>query len=79
MCTTIRRQLINKRSKETQIKLHEAMAVPTLTDPKYGLQGKKPVAKIETAEMKFMRSVAGYRRKDKITNIKLGQSCTSSI
>jgi hypothetical protein len=32
---------------------------------------KNQAAKIETAEMKFLRSVAGYTRKDQIINTKI--------
>jgi hypothetical protein len=43
------------------------MAVPALA---YGSEiwaiTKRQEAKIETAEMKFLRSVAGYTRKDQI-------------
>jgi hypothetical protein len=49
---------------ETQIKFYKATAVPTLA---YGSEiwttTEKQEAKIETAEMKFLRSVAGYTRK----------------
>jgi hypothetical protein len=47
------------------------MAVPMLT---YGSEIwtiKKQEAKIESAETKFLRSVAGYTRKDQITNTKI--------
>jgi hypothetical protein len=53
------------------------MAVPTLT---YGSQIRntttttttnKGEAKIETAEMKFLRSVAGYTTNDQIRNTKI--------
>jgi hypothetical protein len=46
------------------------MTVPTLT---YGSEistVKKQETKIEIAEMKFLRSVAGYRRKDQMRNTK---------
>jgi hypothetical protein len=56
------------------------MAVPTLT---YGSEIwniiKKPETKIETAEMKFLRSVAGYTRKEEITILKLGKTSTYLI
>jgi hypothetical protein len=35
---------------------------------------KKQEAKIETAEMKFFRSVAGYARKDQTINTKIGEA-----
>jgi hypothetical protein len=49
------------------------MAVPTLT---YGseiwtITKKKQEEKIETAEIKFLKRVAGYRRKDQIRNTEI--------
>jgi hypothetical protein len=56
MCSKIRTLNKNTR-KETQIKFYKAMALPTLT---YGSEiwtiTTKQEAKIETAEMKFLRS-----------------------
>jgi hypothetical protein len=60
----------NKTRKDTQIKFCKAMAVPTL---KYirirnlDYNKRKRYVKIETAEMKLLRSVAGYTRKDQIS------------
>jgi hypothetical protein len=69
MCSTTRRALNNKIRKETQIRFYQATAVPALT---YGSEiwaiTKKQEGKIETAEMKFLRSVAGYTRKGQIRN-----------
>lgn len=66
MCGTIRRTLKNKTLKSTQLKFYKTMAVPTLT---YACENwtinRSDKRKIETAEMKFLRSVAGYRLLDK--------------
>jgi hypothetical protein len=63
MCSTIR--TLNKTRKDTQIKLYKTIAVPTHTRT-YGSEiwtiRKKQEAKIKTAEMKFLRTVAGYTR-----------------
>jgi hypothetical protein len=62
MCSTIRTTLNKKTRNDTQLKIYKAMAVPTLT---YGSQiwiTKKEEAKIERAEMKFLRSVVDYTR-----------------
>jgi hypothetical protein len=72
MCSTIRRTLNNKPRKGKQIKFYKAMAVPTLT---YGFEirtiTKNQEANIETAEMTFLRSVAGYKRNGQIRNTKI--------
>jgi hypothetical protein len=71
MCGTIRRTKNKKKKKETQIKFYKAMVVPTFT---YGLEiwtiTRKKEARIETAQMNFLRSVAGYKRIDQIRNSK---------
>jgi hypothetical protein len=75
MCSTIR-TLNNKTRKETRIKFYEAMAVPTLRT--YGseiwaITKEKWEAKTEAAEMKFLRTVAGYTRKDQIRNTEISE------
>jgi hypothetical protein len=69
MCGTIRRMLYKKTRKDTQIKFYKAMAGPTFT---YGSEiwtlTIKQEARIETVEMNFLRSVAGYERTDQIRN-----------
>jgi hypothetical protein len=37
------------------------------------MEEKTQEARIETAEIKFLKSVAGYTRKNPIINIKLGK------
>jgi hypothetical protein len=63
MCSTIR-ILNNKTRKDTWIKLYKAIAVPIHTYRYEIWTIKNQEGKIETAEMKFLRSVAGYTRKD---------------
>jgi hypothetical protein len=50
--------LNNETRRETQIKLHEAVAVLTHASQIWTTT-KKQEAKIETAEMKLLRSAAG--------------------
>jgi hypothetical protein len=73
MCSTIRRTLNYRTRKDTQIKFYKAMAVPILT---YGseistITKKKQEGKTETAEMKFLRSVARLQKKDQTRNTKI--------
>lgn len=60
MCGTIRRTLKNKTQRSTQLKFYTSLAVPILT---YGSENwsinRATKKKIETSEMKFLRSVAG--------------------
>lgn len=69
MCGTIRRTLKNKTLRKTQLKFYKTMAVPMLT---YACENwtlnRSDRRKIETAEMKFLRSVAGYTLFDKKHN-----------
>jgi predicted DNA-binding protein (UPF0278 family) len=68
-CGTIRRILNKKTRKETQIKFYKVMAIPTLTySSETWTLTKKQRQNIETAEMKFLRNVAGYTLKDQIRN-----------
>lgn len=66
MCGTIRRTLKNKTLRSTQLKFYKIMAVPVLT---YASENwtlnRSDRRKIETAEMKFLRSVAGVTILDK--------------
>jgi hypothetical protein len=61
MCGTIRRTLRQKNLQSTQLKLYKITAVPMLTYASenwtINLSDKR---KTESAEMKFLRSVAGY-------------------
>jgi hypothetical protein len=74
MRSTIKRILNNKARKDTQIKLYKAMAVPILT---YGSEfwtvTKQQEAKTETAEMRFLKRVPDYTRKDQI-NTTIGKN-----
>ena len=69
MCGTIRRTLKNKTLRKTQLKFYKTMAFPMLT---YACENwtlnRSDRRKIETAEMKFLRSVAGYTLFDKKHN-----------
>jgi hypothetical protein len=66
MCGAIRRTLTNKTAKDTQVNFYKFMAVPTLfVDVKLGHW--KEV--IETADMRFLRHVAGCIRRDEISNL----------
>jgi hypothetical protein len=69
ICGTIKRTLINKTRKYTQLKFYKAMAVPVLL---YGCENwalnRVDRKKIETAEMKFSRRVAGFTLRDEVRN-----------
>jgi hypothetical protein len=72
MCSTIKRTLINKTRKDTQLKFCKAMAVLVLL---YGCENwalsRVDRRKIGTAEMKFLRRVTGYTVRDEVTNTTL--------
>ena len=69
MCGTIRRTLKNKTLRKTQMKFYKTTAVLMLT---YACENwtlnRSNRRRIETAEMKFLRSVAGYTLYDKEHN-----------
>ena len=69
ICGTIQRTFKNKIRKETKMKFYKVMALPTLL---YGSETWVPTqklnSKIQAAEMKFLRSVKGCTRMDKIRN-----------
>ena len=69
---TIRRTLKNKTRKETMIKFYKVMSVPAIT---YGSEtwiiNKSDKRKIQSAEMRFLRSVAGYRLTDRKRNCEI--------
>ena len=60
ICGTIRRNLKNKATRTTLLKFYKTVAVPVLT---YGSEiwslTETDKRKIETSEMRFLRSVAG--------------------
>jgi hypothetical protein len=60
MCGTIRRTLRQKTLQSTQLKFCNLMAVPMLTYESENWTINRSDKKIELAEMKFLRSVAGY-------------------
>jgi hypothetical protein len=70
MCGTIECTVTNKTRKDTQLKFYKFMAVPTLL---YGCEtwalNRSDKRKIETAEMRFSRHVAGYTRRDEISDL----------
>ena len=61
MCGTISRTLKGKTQLSTQIKFYKVMAVPVLM---YGSENwslnRSDKRKIEAAEMRFLRPMAGY-------------------
>ncbi|KAJ4441949.1 hypothetical protein ANN_11813, partial [Periplaneta americana] len=69
ICGTIKRTLLNKTRKETILKFYKVLAVPSLL---YGSEcwtlTENQKHKIEVSEMRFLRSVAGYRRTDRQYN-----------
>jgi hypothetical protein len=69
MCGTIKRILINKIRKDTQMKFYKVMAVPVLL---YGCENwalnRVNRRKIETAEIKFLRLVSEYTLRDEVRN-----------
>ncbi|KAJ4431286.1 hypothetical protein ANN_19883 [Periplaneta americana] len=69
MCGTIKRTLKNKTLQSTQLKFYKVMAVPTLTyaSDNWTLN-RADRRKIETAEMKFLRSIAGVTILDRKRN-----------
>jgi len=66
ICGTIRKNLKKTRT-DTQIKFYKVVARPSLL---YGSETwvttKRDVTRLEAAEMRFLRSVKGYTRLDKI-------------
>jgi len=66
MCGTIRKHLKKPRT-DTQIKFYKVVARPSLL---YGSETwvttKRDMNRLEAAEMRFLRSVTGYTRLDKI-------------
>jgi hypothetical protein len=69
MCGTIKRTLKNKTRTETQIRFYNVMAVSA------GLHGsdnwvlaEKDKNRIQTAEMRSLRSTMGLTRQDRLTN-----------
>ena len=69
---TIRRTLKNKVRKETMLKFYKVMSLPTIT---YGSEtwtiNKNIKKKIQSSEMRFIRSVTGYRLADRKRNTEI--------
>jgi hypothetical protein len=62
ICGTIKRTLAGKDRKETLFRLYKIMAIPTLLyGSEYRTLTKRQKSRLEAAEMRFLRSVAGYR------------------
>jgi hypothetical protein len=66
LCGTIKRTLLNRAQQETILKFDKVLSVPALL---HGSEcwtlTRQQLQQIESSEMRFMRSVAGYRRIDK--------------
>jgi hypothetical protein len=60
MCT-IKRTIAGKFRKETLLRFYKIMAVPTLYGSECWTLTKRQKRRLEAAEMRFLRSVAGYR------------------
>lgn len=74
MCGTIRRTLKGKVREDTQLKFYKTMAVPTLLYGSETWVDKTSYRNnIQSAEMRFLRSVKGYSLKDKIRNEEIRQ------
>ena len=71
---TIKRTLGNKVRRETLLKFYKVMSLPVLL---YGSEtwvlNKRDRMKIQSAEMKFLRNVAGYKRTDRKRNVEIRQ------
>ena len=66
ICGTIRKHLKKTRT-DTQMKFYKVVARPSLLyDSETWVTTKKDMAHLEAAEMRFLRSVTGYKRLDKI-------------
>ena len=73
ICGTIRKHL-KKTCTETQLKFYEVVTRPSLL---YGSETwvttKRDMTRLEAAEVRFLRSVTGYTRLDKIRSEDLRQ------
>ena len=69
ICGTINKTLKNKVTKSTKLKLYKTMAVPLIL---YGseswIERKRDKSNIQSAEMRFLRTVKGCTRRDHIKN-----------
>jgi hypothetical protein len=69
LCGKIKRTLHNRSQQETFLKFYKALAAPAVF---YGSEcwtlTKQQLQQIEFSEIRFLRSMAGYRRRDKKRN-----------
>lgn len=69
MCGSIRRTLSRKTRKETGLKFYKVIATPMLL---YGSEmwvtNQKQLCRIQPSEMRFLRSVKGCTRQDRLYN-----------
>jgi hypothetical protein len=73
-CGTIKGTLRNRTRKDTLLKFYKVMAAPMLTyGSEFWAMNKADRRAVEAAEMKFLRYVAGYSRKDQIRNDNIRQ------
>jgi hypothetical protein len=80
LCRTIKLTLLNKFKQHTVLKFYEVLGVRFLL---YGSEcwilTKQQLQETEYCEMRFMRSVAGYRRIHKKRNTDISQELNTSI
>ena len=65
ICGTIRKHLKKTRT-DTQIQFYKVVARPSLYGSETWVTTKRDMTRIEAAEMRFLRSVKGYTRLEKI-------------
>jgi hypothetical protein len=69
MCGTIKRTVKNKTRTETQIRFYKVMAVSAgLYGSENWVLTEKDKNRIQTVEMRFLRSAMGVTRQDRLTN-----------
>jgi hypothetical protein len=74
LCRKIKHTLLNKSQQETILKFYKVLAVPSvLYDRECWTLTKQQLQQTESSEMRFLRSVAGYRRMDKERNTDIKQ------
>jgi hypothetical protein len=69
MCGTIKRNLKNKTSMETQIKVYKVMAVSAgLYGSKNWVLAENDKNRVQATEMRFLRSLLGVTGQDRLSN-----------
>lgn len=69
ICGTIKRTLKNKVRKDTMIKFYKTMAVPAaLYSSETWTMTSRDKSRLQAAEMRFLRSVLGVTKRDRIRN-----------